>query len=239
MASAAARAQKSDWPTTIPAKNAPKTMEAPKNSAEYTATPSAMTSTASVNKSRAPVRATYRSTSGMTFFPANSVRATSRASLTNIQPSSERMPPQSPGAALARFHHGGDENQQQNGKQVFHYQPSQSHMAAGRMEVLVVFQHPRQHYGTRHGNRHAKNQSGNRGPSEHPPDQHSQHGSHGYLHNGSRDGHFCTAIKSFKWKWSPTPNISRITPSSANCSTVWESATNPGEYGPTTTPASR
>lgn len=115
------------------------------------------------------------------------------------------MPPQSPGAALARFHHGGDENQQQNGKQVFHYQPSQSHMAAGRMEVLVVFQHPRQHYGTRHGNRHAKNQSGNRGPSEHPPDQHSQHGSHGYLHNGSRDGHFLHGNQILQMEMEPHP----------------------------------
>ena len=37
---------------------APSTMDAPKNSAEHTATPSAMTSTASVNRSLAPVRAT-------------------------------------------------------------------------------------------------------------------------------------------------------------------------------------
>ncbi len=49
------------------------------------------------------------------------------------------MPLQSPGTALARLHHGGDEHQQQNSEQVFHHQPSQGHMAARRMEVLVVF----------------------------------------------------------------------------------------------------
>ena len=55
---AVARALKSDWPTTMPARKAPKAMEASKNRADPTAMPNASTMTASVNRSRVPVRAT-------------------------------------------------------------------------------------------------------------------------------------------------------------------------------------
>jgi hypothetical protein len=37
-----------------------------------------------------------------------------------------------------------------------------------------------------------------------------------------------TAQSCSRWKWSPTPNIRRITPSSAICSARWRSATKPG-----------
>ena len=57
-ASAVARALKSDCPTTMPARKAPKAMDASKNRAEPTAMPRASTMTASVNRSRVPVRAT-------------------------------------------------------------------------------------------------------------------------------------------------------------------------------------
>ena len=239
MASAAARAQKSDWPTTIPAKNAPKTMEAPKNSAEHTATPSAMTSTASVNKSRAPVRATYRSTSGMTFFPANSVRATSRASLTNIQPSSERMPPQSPAPLWRASITAG----MRTSSRMVNRSSTTSHPRATwppgvwrfwlssstRVSTTVLATEIAMPKTSPEIADH---------PNIHPTSTPSTVATD-ICTTAPGTATFCTAIKSFKWKWSPTPNISRITPSSANCSTVWESATNPGEYGPTATPASR
>ena len=48
-----------------------------------------------------------------------------------------------------------------------------------------------------------------------------------------------TAIKSSRWKWSPTPNMSRITPTSANWPAISRLATNPGVFGPTTIPAKR
>ncbi len=48
-----------------------------------------------------------------------------------------------------------------------------------------------------------------------------------------------TASRSRIEKWMPTPNISRITPSSASCGARCVSATKPGVNGPTATPASR
>ena len=48
-----------------------------------------------------------------------------------------------------------------------------------------------------------------------------------------------TAIKSFNEKCSPTPNISRITPSSASSGASLVSATKPGVNGPARTPANR
>ena len=48
-----------------------------------------------------------------------------------------------------------------------------------------------------------------------------------------------TAQRSLTWKCSPTPNIRRITPSSASCWAAGMSPTNPGVYGPITMPARR
>ncbi len=48
-----------------------------------------------------------------------------------------------------------------------------------------------------------------------------------------------TAIRSFSEKCSPTPNISRMTPSSASSGARFVSATKPGVKGPATTPATR
>ena len=48
-----------------------------------------------------------------------------------------------------------------------------------------------------------------------------------------------TASSSFIEKCNPTPNIRRITPSSASCSARLWSATKPGVNGPATTPAIR
>ncbi len=48
-----------------------------------------------------------------------------------------------------------------------------------------------------------------------------------------------TARRSPMEKCIPTPNISRITPSSASCGARFMSATKPGVNGPTAMPASR
>ena len=48
-----------------------------------------------------------------------------------------------------------------------------------------------------------------------------------------------TAIKSFSEKCKPTPNISRITPSSASSGASLVSATKPGVKGPASTPANK
>ena len=48
-----------------------------------------------------------------------------------------------------------------------------------------------------------------------------------------------TAIRSFREKCSPTPNISRITPSSASSGASLVSATKPGVKGPASTPANK
>lgn len=48
-----------------------------------------------------------------------------------------------------------------------------------------------------------------------------------------------TASRSPKEKCRPTPNISSITPISANWLAMAMSATKPGVYGPITTPASK
>ena len=64
-ASEAARTLKSDRPTTRPARNAPSAIDTPKISADATAMPSAVASTASVNSSRDCVRATCASSQGI------------------------------------------------------------------------------------------------------------------------------------------------------------------------------
>ena len=46
-----------------------------------------------------------------------------------------------------------------------------------------------------------------------------------------------TASRSRNEKWIPTPNISRITPSSASSVAISGSAMNPGVNGPMSTPA--
>ena len=86
-ASAAARALKSDCPTTMPARKAPSAMEASKSRAAPTAMPSASASTARVKRSRVPVRATQPSSRGMSFWPASSMKAVSPASLSTVRPS--------------------------------------------------------------------------------------------------------------------------------------------------------
>ena len=48
-----------------------------------------------------------------------------------------------------------------------------------------------------------------------------------------------TASKSLIENWMPTPNISRMIPTSASCAAISESAANPGVNGPIATPASR
>lgn len=48
-----------------------------------------------------------------------------------------------------------------------------------------------------------------------------------------------TASRSSSEKCSPTPNISNMTPISANWAAMSASATNPGVKGPMMTPASR
>ena len=75
-ASDAARKLKSDWPTTIPARNAPSAIETPNTSAEPTAMPSASTSTVSVNSSRDLVLATNARSFGTRKRPMAHVMAT-------------------------------------------------------------------------------------------------------------------------------------------------------------------
>jgi hypothetical protein len=48
-----------------------------------------------------------------------------------------------------------------------------------------------------------------------------------------------TANSSSMWNCSPTPNINRITPTSASCCAMVASTTSPGVLGPTRVPASR
>ena len=48
-----------------------------------------------------------------------------------------------------------------------------------------------------------------------------------------------TARKSLRRKWSPTPNIRRMTPTSANCSAMARFTMKPGVWGPMSSPAIR
>ena len=74
-ASAAARRLKSDRPTMRPARNAPRAIDTPKSFADATAIPRAVASTASVNSSRDRVRATRVSTQGIARPPAQMATA--------------------------------------------------------------------------------------------------------------------------------------------------------------------
>ena len=48
-----------------------------------------------------------------------------------------------------------------------------------------------------------------------------------------------TSSSSRRWKFSPTPNIRRMTPTSASCPAIWALATKPGVLGLTAMPARR
>lgn len=183
-ASEAARALKSDWPTTMPARKAPRAMDAPKNSAEPTAMPSARASTARVNRSRVPVRATKPSSQGMSFCPTTRVKATSAASLSVVTPRADHSE-ESPRVPSSR---AGRKHQCQNGEQILHHQPAQRDVACGRMQGAVVGQYAGEYHGARHGNGHAENGPGLPVPAEGQGHGRPQKRGDGDLDNRARAG---------------------------------------------------
>ena len=95
-ASAAACWLTGDCPTTMPARKAPRAIEAPKKSAEPVATVTAIARTVSVKSSRDRRRAASSSMRGTTREPANATRATRAASFSIATPSETTRPREAP-----------------------------------------------------------------------------------------------------------------------------------------------
>ena len=83
-ASDVALALKSDCPTTIPAKNAPNAIDAPKNSVAQTEIPNAITRTERMKSSLFHVLAICSNKKGITFLPTIKAKATKTASLETV-----------------------------------------------------------------------------------------------------------------------------------------------------------
>ena len=86
----------------MPAKKAPSASDTPKSSAEPSATPSAMASTASRNSSRLPVWAVPCSAQGMTRRPTTSMKPTKAATLSTVSPNMPQTPISTPARRVTK-----------------------------------------------------------------------------------------------------------------------------------------
>lgn len=112
---------------------------------------------------------------------------------------------------------------------VFHNQPADGDLPALAVNQLSFLQRAQQHYGTGGGEAQAKDDAGHQRPAEGGGERHTQQRRHGYLGDSPGMAIDFTAIRSLSEKCSPTPNISRMTPSSASSGASLVSATKPGE----------
>ena len=223
-ASDAARTLKSDRATTSPARKAPSAIDTPKMAAEPTAIPRARTSTQSVKSSRERVAATRASSQGISRVPATIVNSTSAPTLSAARPMVTASPVLPVGAEECRHQH-----QHQHRQQVLHDQPADRDVAGRGVQVPAVGQDADQHDRAGDRQRNAEHEPGAPGPAE-PMGEPRRRAPWPRRSERARPGIATrrTASSSSTWNCSPTPNISRMTPISANCSARCWSATNPG-----------
>jgi hypothetical protein len=121
--------------TIIPARNAPRAIEAPNNVAELTAMPSATARTDRVKSSRERVAATHPRHSGSQRFPTKKVIAIKRAIFADCATDRQKGGVDTL-SSLAR--EGRNGNQDKNCENVFDHQPADCDMSGLGMERVVV-----------------------------------------------------------------------------------------------------
>ena len=90
-------------------------------------------------------------------------------------------------------------------------------MSGRRVQVAVVGQDANQDDGAGHGERHPENNAGRPAPPERTCDDRAERCRDDALADRARDRDRRTASSSSMWNCSPTPNIRRMTPTSASC----------------------
>ena len=241
-ASVAARLLSSDSLTTAPAKKAPSANDTPKTSYAMAAMPSAVASTASVNSSREPTRATCASSHGTARRPTTPISAANAATFASEMPSavasddvliaSPSLPP-SIGAIAGSSTSTSTIARSSTTSQPTPMRPSGESSRSCASSPLIsttvlatAMEIPR-----------------TRAPPQLSPQARPM------LVPTVPVTSICSSApgtttrrtrrRSPTEKWSPTPNINRITPTSAACEIMPLSSTCTGVNGPTTMPASR
>ena len=129
-ASAAAWWLTGDWATIMPARNAPRAIDAPNTAYEPAAIAIEKTITVSVNSSRERSRATCTRTQGTTREPASITIATRAASLSSASPTAAQRPgPAAPPAAGRIGPEHGDQHQDDDRQHVLDEQPPDGDVA--------------------------------------------------------------------------------------------------------------
>ena len=225
-ASDAARTLNSDRPTTRPARNAPSAIDTPKNCAEATEMPSARARTVSVKSSRERVAAIRVSSQGTTRLPPTRMRAVSTRDLDHRERQRHASGSSSP-APRAKI--AGIITSTSTVSRSSTTSHPTAMWPARRMQVAIVRQDADEHDRARDREPDAKHQAGSATSSQ-------RHGRRAMprpvatalcaIAPGTATRQ--TATSSSMWNCMPTPNISRMMPTSASCSAMWRSATKPG-----------
>ena len=240
-ASAAACWLTGDCPTTMPARNAPSAIEAPKSSAAPAAIAIANASTVSVNSSRERSRATCTSAHGSSArADSRRRRATSASQLAERERDVAAARPAGPGAPPCAAERR-DQHEHHDREDVLDDQPADRDVARGGVEQA---RGPRARASARPCWRPtapcrapAPRRAASRSASAEPEPEQRRDAALAER-AGDRDALHRRAGPC-RWKCSPTPNISRMTPISASWLASRTSPTKPGVCGPITTPASR
>ncbi len=242
--SSAARWLNSDSRIIMPAKKAPSANETSNSLAAPNAKPMATASTLSVNSSCEPVRATNQSTRGSTRRPTNSMNAMNPTTLARVMPSVCHSAPESAGVAPAS---GAPSTPDSAGSSTSTSTITKSSTTSQPTAMLPLIELRMPRVSSARSSttvlatdRHSPNTSA-------PPGLQPHH-SATPMPSATATA-ICTMapgtamrrtdIRSSSEKCRPTPNISSITPISANCPASPTSATKPGVAGPITMPASR
>lgn len=237
-ASAAACWLTGDCPTTIPARNAPSAMDAPKKTAAPVAIAMASARIVSVNSSRDRRRATFTSIQGTIRDPTRNTRATSAPSFPRAT-RSETNRPREAAAGSAAWPRTGITTRTITVRTSSTMSQPMAAWPAGVPARLCVSS-PRSSTtvlateSAMPRTRPAFSGQPNQTPMAKPDSVATALWS-----KAPGMAIPFTSMRSSRWKWSPTPNISKTTPISASWLASLASPTKPGVKGPMATPASR
>ena len=235
-ASDAARRPNSDRPTTSPARNAPRAMDTSKSKADaHGDTESQHENGQSEQLARAsrghPVEQPRHHPPASEEDQGHHGDDLHRGQASRHGHAADPAPP---GAK-----DGGKEYQRDDGEQILDDQPANRDVPGGRIQLSMVGQNPDKHDSTCHRDGQSEHNPGRPSPAAGERRPRSPVRLRQRFGPAPGTATLRTAMSCSTWNCSPTPNIRRTTPTSANCSARCLLATNPGVDGPTTTPASR
>ncbi len=224
----------------MPARKAPRAIEAPKKRADPVATVTAIARTVRVKSSRERSRAASSSMRGTTREPAKATRATRATSLSIATPSDAARPREAPAGPLpatparagitTRMATVRTSSTRSHPTAAWPWVvASSSRSSSTRMRTTVLATARAMPSTSPEATDHPKATPMARPSSVDTPLWRRAPGIAIPL----------TARRSLKWKCRPTPNIRRTTPISASCEASPTSPTKPGVWGPMATPASR